>query len=371
MRYIKNIVPFTSELTFETKFAEITSMSLEHVLEVKDSEVSGNFLITGDYKSHAVSVNKEPFEFKLPFSVEITDNIDKESIEFEIIDFSYEVTGENKIQINIEFSVAAKELVREESVFQDVNDFQVEDLTELMNIDSVEETRKEESAKIETVLEKVESERKKEKSELEPKELIKDSNEESSIIETKLDEIELEMKEEAVELELQAKEAELEMKELIGITNITPVEDIKIDEVASMIENETEENASDMKALTDFIIEQIKKERKENAIMSENNMEELEEQVEVAEESEVAMQVEMAEEIREAANKIVDEKTIMTSINPGEDNYATYHIHIVKTGENIETICTLYNSNINIIAEYNDLNGVDVGSKLIIPEYEE
>ncbi len=54
-----------------------------------------------------------------------------------------------------------------------------------------------------------------------------------------------------------------------------------------------------------------------------------------------------------------------------ENEFATYHIHIVKDGENIETICTMYNSNVNILQEYNDIGNLTPGDKLIIPENDE
>lgn len=44
---------------------------------------------------------------------------------------------------------------------------------------------------------------------------------------------------------------------------------------------------------------------------------------------------------------------------------------MVSDGETVETICTMYNSNLNILSEYNDLNDLTSGDKLIIPEKDE
>ena len=250
MRIIKNIVPFTKDLTFESKFAEITSMSLEHTLDVQEGSLAGEFLITGDYKTHAVSVNKEAFEFKLPFSLELTDNIDISSVVFEITDFAYEVLNDHEIRVNIEFSVNAEEV--------------------------------EEVEKIEEVLNE-ESER-----------------EEVEVVTTN------------------------DLADLIDLT--------RGEEAAVMVE-----------------------EKKEEVIVEET-----------------PVVIEPVEEIREqSVADVIDEKTIITSVAAGDDNVATYHIHIVQAGENIETICTLYNSSIGLISNYNDLSLIDVGSKLIIPENEE
>ena len=50
-------------------------MSLEHEFNVNEGVVLGNFYITGEYRSHEVSVNKEPFKFTLPFTVELNERI--------------------------------------------------------------------------------------------------------------------------------------------------------------------------------------------------------------------------------------------------------------------------------------------------------
>jgi LysM repeat protein len=48
--------------------------------------------------------------------------------------------------------------------------------------------------------------------------------------------------------------------------------------------------------------------------------------------------------------------------------YIIYHIHIVKEGETIEHIVNQYDTNIEIVKEYNDVSKINVGDKLIIPE---
>ena len=57
------IIPFTKDIKFKTNIAEILSISLEHDFTANPEEVLGNFTISGDYKSHEVSVNKEHFEY--------------------------------------------------------------------------------------------------------------------------------------------------------------------------------------------------------------------------------------------------------------------------------------------------------------------
>lgn len=229
------VIPYTKEILFKNKIAEISSISLEHEMSVNETELLGNFIVSGEYKSHELSVNKEEFSYTLPFSIDVTENIDLDTIDFSITDFSYEVINENTLKVFIEFSVVASEKEVEETeseqIFQDVS-------TALEN-------------KIEL-----------------PEAIIEDFNNRDLVLEDKYD-------------------------------------NEKDDE--SMIDAE--------------------------------------------------------ERLNEA-----DATTIMDSINNSDDEYALYHIHIVKEAETIESISSIYNSNIDLISEYNDLSNISVGDKLIIPE---
>lgn len=227
------VIPYTKEIVFKTKIAEISSISLEHEMSMNDTELLGNFIVSGEYKSHELSVNKDEFSYTLPFSIEISDNIDLDTIDFSITDFSYEVVNDNTLKVFIEFSVIAseKEIVVEETheeLFQDVST---------------------------------------------------------------------------------AEENEVELPEVV----------IELDD-------NTEKEI-----------------RKEEDVMTETN------------------------DVAERLNP-EETTTIMDSINNDNDEFSIYHIHIVKEAETIEMISSMYNSNVDLISEYNDLTSVGVGDKLIIPE---
>lgn len=113
------IIPFTKDIRFGTSIVEITSISLEHEYTVNDNEILGNFIVSGEYKSHEVSVNKEHFEYVLPFSVNLTTRIDTDSVDFAIEDFTYEIVDNDILKVNIEYSINALE-AREEEVFESV-----------------------------------------------------------------------------------------------------------------------------------------------------------------------------------------------------------------------------------------------------------
>jgi hypothetical protein len=256
---LKSVIPFTKELDFSTKVSEITSISLEREFEMKEASIDGNLFVTGEYKSHEVSANVIPFSFKIPFTIEIPDNLDSDSVTLEISDFAYDSKEENKIVVNIELEL---------------------------------------SGEIKEVQEETEEEQ-------EP------------VVELDSDEI------------IRMMEEERDSKD---------IEDCEEDnsDIEEFVEEEKEENI-----LEDIPVQQ---EEKETEIIEEKN------------------------DIKE--ERVEGEEMILENISQ-ENEYATYHIHIVKNGETVETICTMYNSNLSILSEYNDLSNVQEGEKIIIPDNDE
>lgn len=63
-----------------------------------------------------------------------------------------------------------------------------------------------------------------------------------------------------------------------------------------------------------------------------------------------------------------EEKSIFDDFSNDTDLYSTYYIYIVREGDDIETIMSKYNITREILNEYNDLNELKLGDKLIIPE---
>ena len=107
-------IPFESTIEFKTNIYEITKMSLEHEFNVNDGVVLGNFYISGEYRAFEVSVNKEPFKYTLPFTVELNNRILNDTLEFNIEDFSYDIVDNNKLKVNIEYSLEAEERKEED-----------------------------------------------------------------------------------------------------------------------------------------------------------------------------------------------------------------------------------------------------------------
>ena len=105
--------------------------------------VLGNFIVSGEYKTHEVSVNKENFEKVLPFSVDLTNKIDTDSLDFAIEDFTYELIDKNTLKVNIEYSIKAN-LLKEE-VFESVEDANetLEDMLDNIDLEEKEERNEE------------------------------------------------------------------------------------------------------------------------------------------------------------------------------------------------------------------------------------
>ena len=114
------IIPFEKKVKFDTPISEICSISLEHEITKNDSEILGNFLITGTYKEHELSVNKTDFNFTLPFSVELTTRVDLSSLDMSIDNFTYDLNGSD-LDIKIDYVIEAQEL-KEEPIFERVEE---------------------------------------------------------------------------------------------------------------------------------------------------------------------------------------------------------------------------------------------------------
>lgn len=163
---MKQIIPFKKELLFKTKVSEITSISLEHTLSLKkDDLISGEFHIAGDYKMTEGSINREKFQFKLPFDIALDSRYDMESIIIDIDNFYYEIVNNEALQVNIdvyvegekfvdvieeEFEVGEKDIVLEQALTVDKNEeviFSKKEEVELLernNLEKMDDLFKEE-----------------------------------------------------------------------------------------------------------------------------------------------------------------------------------------------------------------------------------
>lgn len=140
------IIPFEKKLSFAGNIKEIVSISLEHEVTQNEGEVLGNFIVSGTYKEHELSVNTEDFKFVVPFSVELERAIDKDSFDFWIDNFTYDIDG-NQMIVKIDYAMCAderapEEEIREEPVDLIIPEADLEDIKEESE-DSLEEKKAE------------------------------------------------------------------------------------------------------------------------------------------------------------------------------------------------------------------------------------
>lgn len=158
---MKNIIPFKKDVIFKTNLNEITSISLEHTLIVKDDSIKGDFIVSGEYKVSENSKTVEPFSLKLPFEIMIDEKYDTKKAVIDIDDFYYEIVNNNVLSISIDVlldKLEEKPLIvddlREENiereildtdsydVLEDNNDIKIEDIVDVKPDDSIKVDRK-------------------------------------------------------------------------------------------------------------------------------------------------------------------------------------------------------------------------------------
>ena len=98
---MEKIVPFKRDISFETKIAEIRSISLEHTYEIQNNLISGTFIISGNYKLTDTSTNVDPFKFEVPFDISIDSRYELNKATVDINDFFYELINSEVLSVSI------------------------------------------------------------------------------------------------------------------------------------------------------------------------------------------------------------------------------------------------------------------------------
>lgn len=143
---MKKIVPFNNVLDFDTDVCEITAISLEHNIKTDNDLISGEFYIMGEYKITDGQLEKEKFDFVLPFDIALGTNYDRNTLLIDIDDFRYEIIDRNKLKVAIDLYIDGEVLPdevimdREESEVIEEDDIDNEiDLLKEDDISSEEE----------------------------------------------------------------------------------------------------------------------------------------------------------------------------------------------------------------------------------------
>lgn len=132
---MKQIIPFKKELLFKTKVSEITSISLEHTLSLKNDDlISGEFIVSGDYKMTEGSINREVFKFKLPFDIALDSRYNIDNIIIDIDNFYYEIVNNESLQVNIDVYIEGEKVIEE--IKEEKEEIVEESLIEDKNIEA-------------------------------------------------------------------------------------------------------------------------------------------------------------------------------------------------------------------------------------------
>ena len=121
MIFLNITIPFSKDILFKTKIAEICSISLEQDVSINEKEILGDFIVSGDYKSLDVNVDTNPFNYVVPFSIALDKDIDLNTLKYEISNFSYNIVGEDILNVVISFHVDAEKNRSYEDVFEKVD----------------------------------------------------------------------------------------------------------------------------------------------------------------------------------------------------------------------------------------------------------
>lgn len=139
---------------------------------------------------------------------------------------------------------------------------------------------------------------------------------------------------------------------------IDGVEIIEVDEIEELDRSSDEEREcdGDKKEMKEIEIPKIEK---VETIEKENNKEIIsrEEKKEIIKE----------EIISKEENISTKESSLFINLGEEEETYGTFLVYIVRQNESINSIIEKYNTNIEEIEKYNNLNDLNIGTKLIIP----
>ncbi len=167
---MKKIIPFEKELVFKTKVCEITAISIEHNYKMEaDDLITGKFIISGEYKMTEGSINREKFEYTIPFDIALDSRYDTNNMVVDIDDFNYSVVNNDILKVKIILYIEGDLVKAEEVPLKEVKE-------------NVKELIKEEPEIVNSIIYN-----KKEEKEL--KEEVRESNEEEKEVELNVENV--------------------------------------------------------------------------------------------------------------------------------------------------------------------------------------
>ena len=112
---MKKIISFKKELEFSSMIGEVTAISLDDNLKFADeSNITGEFTVSGKYKLTEASRIEDDFSFKIPAEIILNEKLDLKTAKIEIADFYYEIENDDTMICYIDVKVEGLELIEEE-----------------------------------------------------------------------------------------------------------------------------------------------------------------------------------------------------------------------------------------------------------------
>lgn len=304
---MKKVISFEKELDFPTMIGEITSISLDQNVEFLDpNSAAGELVVSGGYKLTEASTLIEDFKYDIPVEITLTEKLELSTTKISIIDFNYEIINDDILKCNIDLLLEGVEEVE------------------------IEETEEDEEIPEEEKIEEIESIKE------ENKEIFAEVRKEG----TRLDETKLE---EGKSEEVRQKEARKEEKIVEKIEVLKEKEDRECD---GDFDNETIEKEIPVKM--DNIKKDINEiEMPQAEIILPKQKEEIMENTEQTETTNISSLFQVFE------NSV--------------ETFTTYSVYIMRKEDTLDKIMDTYHVNREQLSEYNDLNSLEIGSKVIIP----
>lgn len=159
-----------------------------------------------------------------------------------------------------------------------------------------------------------------------------------------------------IEEELEERDVVLEERECDG--DVKAVKDIELPKIEKEAKNEIKESNKSEK------VEEVSK--KEEVATSKTIFEKEEKVVEKTKEKTIMTDV--LEEDKETDKSSKEEgNSLFINLKEEKETYGTFLVYIVRQNESINTIIEKYNTSLDEIEKYNNLNDLNIGTKLIIP----
>lgn len=137
--------------------------------------------------------------------------------------------------------------------------------------------------------------------------------------------------------------------------------DVLIDNIVKKEKEEEIKKEDELVCESDLFLED--EEEKEKLEVNDENYRDVKESTCITDDKE---EIEEKEEEKEE-NKSEEVQSLFSSFDNSLDTYMSYSVHIMRDGDNIDTVITKYKTNKDVLSSYNDLDNIKIGTKIIIP----